>query len=249
MLIKDIIKILEEQGHEVTYRTRVEGSPLITSIDGERFLGAKGNERARALTGLSLSEAKIKHLQKINPGVGGVPHRRRFAPLPQDLEKELRKAQYQWRKTATKKDGRISKSNLRWTFEHYGREEALKRLSRSVQYARGIAYEENVEYLAQRLDMLAFESGEDIFAECASSLRQNKLFIKETTIQDIYNLLYEIEKFSKMEEEGKDTDGFDILDYGYQIQNLINESISTTQEDGRRGRKRKHGGKTRTKKV
>ena len=52
-----------------------------------------------------------------------------------------------------------------------------------------------------------------------------------------------------MEDEGVDTPGFDILDYGYQIQNLINESISTTQEDGRKGSKRKHVGKTRTSKI
>lgn len=239
MLIKDIIKILQEQGHEVTYRTRVEGSPLITSIDGEHFLGAKGNERARALTGLSLSEAKIQHLKKINPGTGGVYHRKRVAPIPQDLEKELRKAQYQWRKTATNKDGRISKSNLRYTFIHYGREEALRRLNRSVQYAKGIAYEENVEFLAQRLDGLAEAYEAEIFAVCAAMLRSNKEYIKEDTVKDIYDVLYEIELFAK---NGID---FDDNEYGETIKRMIEESIQSTSVKSRKGSK-KNGGKTRS---
>lgn len=194
MLIKDIIKMLQDQGHQVSYRIRREGSPLITAIDGVHYIGAKGNEQARALTGQALSFEKIEHLKRIKPPKGfSIRVRQRKTKLPEELEKELRKAQYYFRKNKTAKNGRITKSNVRYTYETYGYKEAKRRISRAISYAKGYAYDDNVRALISRLKSALKYTQAYNFNDSISLLEQHLFTTKEKAISEVNNVMYELE--------------------------------------------------------
>ena len=73
MTVRELINELIKQGHKVKFRERSasEGKGVrITSIDGVHYTGSKGNEEARAILGVKLSEAYQTHLTKIKTPKG-----------------------------------------------------------------------------------------------------------------------------------------------------------------------------------
>lgn len=57
-LIK-VVEKLKAEGHQVTIKKRTDGGIKITSIDGVKFSGIKGNTTARAMTGEKLSTQQL----------------------------------------------------------------------------------------------------------------------------------------------------------------------------------------------
>lgn len=174
----DIVNQLRAQGHIITYTVRKDGGIRVTGINGETFSGrlSAGNRALRTLAGNALSAYREKTLLRQNPtitkarsdaliaekgvGLARAPRkvvRARPAPLPVDLKKELKRVQGVWRRKARgsalgeRPEGRVTTKNLRYVYEHYGREEALARLSRAERYSRKLAYRENVEGLLLRI--------------------------------------------------------------------------------------------------
>ena len=55
--LRNLIQELIKEGHEIEYRERTDRGLVVTSIDGVKYKGKKGNQVVRSLTGASLSRA------------------------------------------------------------------------------------------------------------------------------------------------------------------------------------------------
>ena len=72
MTLRELVKELRSQGHQVEYYNRKDGSILIRSIDGIDYKGASGNAVARAMgealnLNAELSQARKTQLKIIKP--------------------------------------------------------------------------------------------------------------------------------------------------------------------------------------
>ena len=146
----EVVRQLQAEGHEVDYYVRKDGGILVRKIDGERFpSGASGNARARQLVGASLSEAREKQLKY------ATRQRKIKKPSLDDaIEKEYKKVKKKWNKAFKSKKGKphpagyFGRGRIQYAIDHYGKEEALRRIREAERYASGVAYSKNVEQLA-----------------------------------------------------------------------------------------------------
>jgi len=191
MSTKEMIAALRMQGHRVTARQRTDGGWLITKIDNKTFKGAKGNQRARDLLGVSYSKKKLEQARyNVSQYIRG---KRKQRTLDDKIKLELRKVQRIWRKN--KVQGRITALNVKRHIREFGKEEALKYLQRQTRYGRGYAYEKNVEYLAQYLEDVAMSVDDEVknsVLNCAMIIRGMTDTFKEEWISMIYSLFYEV---------------------------------------------------------
>ena len=194
MTIKDIAELLASQGHKVKIRHRSDGGYIISQIDNIKYAGASGNIQARKITGATISHARAYQLERIRPPKIA-PMKRKKAPLPEDLVRQMRKIQREWRKTHKDVGGTISIRGLRYQYETYGYETAKASLDKSFRYAQGYAYIENVQWLLQRIrqDSMKVEDSQAL-DELASLIETNIMTFKEDWINAIYQELYEFEK-------------------------------------------------------
>lgn len=180
---------LSSKGINITYRERTDGSILITSINGQKFEGAKGNATARELTGNNLPDAFRQQLADIKPQLGASPASRKQEPLTPTLKAKIAKAQRIWRNKGmnTKGTGKITTKRIRQLYQQYGEEEASRALNEKIRYAKGIAYSKNVEIQAQKLDSLAnqfrdSQASSDLH-QIAQYMRDNSESIKEEDLE------------------------------------------------------------------
>lgn len=152
MKLISIVKGLQQQGVNIKYRVRKDGGILITQVNTYKFTGAEGNRFVRQLTGQELSEAQRKQREAIKPPKKISPAKRKLAPVPEDVKKEIRKLQRLYRKEGTK--GKPTIANYRYNAKTLGEAEARRLLKQSEYYIKGIAYTENIEALIQRLHQL-----------------------------------------------------------------------------------------------
>ena len=149
MTIRQIIPELRQQGYNVTYKTRRDGGVLITSINGERFKGAKGNIRARLLTGHVLNKRREAQLTKITRE--RVLHPRKIpVETPLDMESYRKRVMRKWRKAGL--TGSISKKNLRRIIEDRGFEGAKTYLEEMERHTEGKAYYSAINGLLARME-------------------------------------------------------------------------------------------------
>lgn len=188
MTMREVVKQIESQGHLVKFRIRTDGGILITSIDGMKFSGAKGNSFARGMIGVTLSEARAVQTAK------NVQKYIKKKQLTEDLKKEIRKVQRKWRKNKIKAKGKVTTKKVRWNLENLGEKEARKKLRQMEKYAEGIAYSENVEWLAQRIESFSrkFPEHSQKFQNLADKVRNLTSTFKEDWIDPINQLLYEL---------------------------------------------------------
>ena len=136
MKLEELIKLLKEQGLDIKYRRRgeKEGKGVrITSVNGVKFVGSKGNIFVRTLVG-EVAPARRPKLPK----------------LPKAIKNELNKTQKKFRESGTKA-GKPTTKNVRRNLEHKGERETKRLLGQAQRYASGLAYTENVEALIGRL--------------------------------------------------------------------------------------------------
>ena len=159
MTIKEIAQRLREQGHQVTLYQRKDRGYLITSIDGVKYRGAEGNNRARVLVGTELATRRKSQLKSITPMKGSSSAKARKKgkprkpPLSDELLKEIRKTQRLWRQTQAQ--GRVTTAKIRYVINNEGEEAAMITLKKLQAYSKGIAYDDNIEHLAERIERLA----------------------------------------------------------------------------------------------
>ena len=192
MTIKDIAELLASQGHKVKIRHRSDGGYIISQIDNIKYAGASGNIQARKITGATISHARAYQLERIRPPKIA-PIKRKKAPLPEDLVKQMRKVQREWRKTHKDVSGTISIRGLRYQYETYGYESAKASLDKSFRYAQGFAYFENVQWLVSRwqdaLSKAPSEDQADIQA-IIDLIESHAVSFKEEWFQTLYYSAY-----------------------------------------------------------
>lgn len=193
MTIKDIAELLVFQGHDVKTRRRSDGGYIITSIDGQKYGGASGNIEARKIVGVNLSHARSYQLARIKPPKRIAPIKRKKEPLPEELVRELRKVQREWRKTHKDIGGTISVRGLRYQYENYGYDVAKASLDKSYRYTQGYAYIENVHWLIARWqEALSKAPDEDIsdIQAIIELIESHAITFKEEWFQSLYYEAY-----------------------------------------------------------
>lgn len=192
MTTKEMISELKARGYKVKYRKRTDGGYLITKIDGRTFTGAKGNTYARSILGTELSQ---KRQEQLSYNVDKyIKAQKKKATLDEEMKKELRKVQRKWRKRQVK--GRITAKKVKEHIATSGREEAKRYLQRQTRYGEGLAYEENVEGLAQYIEDVSLSISDRELAEAivktAMYVRSKINTFKEEWISVIYGYWYEV---------------------------------------------------------
>lgn len=191
MNVKEMIDELRNRGYVVEARKRKDGGYIITKINGQTFKGAKGNTYARSVLGVELTQARAEQLSfNVNKYISGA---KKKATLDQEMKKELRKVQRKWRKKKVK--GHISATKVKQHIKEEGRAGALEYLRRQERYGEGLAYEENVEYLAQYIEdigrgILTDDSLQNDLFELARYIRSKSDSFKEEWISKCYQFAY-----------------------------------------------------------
>ena len=195
MKMIDVIRTLQAKGHIVDFYVRKDGGVLIRSIDGERYSGASGNAKARAMAGTTLSEARAKQLKYAT--------RSRTSSLSIEddaIKQEWQRVKKKWNKAFKSKGGKPHPAGyfgwrrIQYSIKHYGREEALRRISEAEKYASGIAYSKNVEILATFIEQAGNQYDSNELVQLASDIRANAYMIREEWIQPAYDTLYKLNK-------------------------------------------------------
>ena len=192
MNVAQMIKELEKMGFKVTARRRTDGGWIITKINEMTFTGASGNQYARQVLGVQLSQARIEQTAfNVNKYIKGA--KKAKDKIDEEMEKELKKVQRLWRKK--KVGARITKKKLRWHIKEGGKAEAWQYLKRMTKYGQGYAYEENVIYLAKYIEDVAQgcpNNYKEKVLQVASFVRASNETFKESWIHDIYSYWYEV---------------------------------------------------------
>ena len=192
MNVAQMIKELEKMGFKVDARRRTDGGWIITKINGMSFSGASGNQYAREVLGVQLSQARIEQVHfNVSKYIKGA--KKAKEKLDEELVKELKKVQRIWRKN--KVGARITKKKLRWHLKEGGRAEAESYLKKMSRYGQGYAYEENVLYLAKYIEDVAQgcpSNYKNKVLQVAAAIRSRLETFKEAWIHDIYSYWYEV---------------------------------------------------------
>lgn len=192
----DIVKILVESGHQIEYTKRTDGSIRITSIDGQKYKASEGNTRARQMTGNVISARRSVQLARIQKVT-----RRRKTPLPSEVKKELARVQRKWRRKKVRGEGTVTTKNVRYVMEHFGEQEAMRRLLEAERYSEGLAYTENVKALINYINDQVLpkvpKKDEKYITEAMSLIARNISTFKEEWIMPCYNLFYDYNKHEK----------------------------------------------------
>ena len=194
MNVSKMIAELEKMGFKVNARRRSDGGWIITKINDMTFTGASGNQYARQVLGVELSQARIEQTHfNVQKYISG---QKKKATLDEEMKKELRKVQRVWRKH--KVQGRITAKKVKEHLRDSGRKEAMEYLKRQSRYGQGYAYPENVRYLADYIRGIAkgMESTDKELAEAskqvADFVESKEATFKEAWISDIYSYWYEV---------------------------------------------------------
>lgn len=193
MKVEEMIKALEEMGFKVSARKRTDGGMIISKINNMTFTGAKGNQYARQVLGVELSQARIEQTHfNVQKYIAGA---KKKTTLDEEMKGKLRKVQRLWRRKGVK--GRITAKKVKWHIEHEGRQSAEANLEKMTRYGSGYAYYENVEYLAQYIEDIARgilnnDSLQDEVYRVADYIRSKAETFKEEWIGKCYEYAYAI---------------------------------------------------------
>lgn len=190
-----LVNELASAGHQINFYVRKDGGILIRSIDGQHFTGAKGNIRAREMTGQILSEARAKQLSyatevRLHP-VKGVQ-------VKDSIRQEYLRVKKMWNKAFKSKAGKphpagyFGWKRIKSSIKQYGEAEALRRISEAEKYASGIAYSKNVQILVSFIrDAGAKYNSQELYA-LANDVEQNAYSIREEWVYNAYKKLYDL---------------------------------------------------------
>lgn len=205
MTMMEIVKQLQDQGHEVEFYIRKDGGILVRRIDAEKYpSGASGNKRARQIVGATLSEARSSQLKYAT--------RQRKVKLPDldaEIEKEYKRVKKKWNKAFKSKEGKphpagyFGRNRIKYYIEHYGKEEALNRIKEAEKYASGIAYSADVRILAMFVEDDARKHESQELHDLSKDILENAYSIRDEWIQPAYDELYKLNAGALPEEVAK----------------------------------------------
>lgn len=202
----EVVQVLQAQGHEVDFYIRKDGGILVKSIDGVKYpvastkTRASGNVRARQLAGASISEARISQLKF---ATSTRQARRRASKLGKpslddEVKREWQRVKKKWNKVFKAKGGKphpagyFGWNRIQYAMEHYGKEEALRRIHEAEKYTSGIAYAKNVEQLAGFIMDAGAKRGSQELQNLAQDVLDNAYMIREEWIAPAYDALYKL---------------------------------------------------------
>ena len=197
MTLRELVKELRSQGHQVEYYNRKDGSILIRSIDGIDYKdGAAGNKMARAMgeamnLNAELSQARKTQLKIIKP-------KGKRTPLPKYLEVKLKKVQKIYNKNKVPlAQGRITKKLIREIYQEEGEEAARKKLTRAQRYAEGYATNATINAFLAEIERyrIFFKRGSQVGEELkklANDIKMSSGIIKDEWIKPAYDELYKL---------------------------------------------------------
>lgn len=207
MNMRQVVSRLIQQGHQVSYYIRRDGGILVKSIDGERYpSGASGNARARQLVGSTLSEARASQLQFATRA-----RKIKRPSLDDEVYSEWQRVKKKWNRAFKAKGGKphpagyFGWARIKYSMEHYGKEEAMRRIREAERYASGLAYSKNVEKLAFEIRKYGWQLDMQEFIDLADDLIENAYSIREEWIQPAYDELYKLNKGVPPKEVVKNT--------------------------------------------
>lgn len=207
MTMMEVVRQLQAQGHNIDFYVRKDGGILVKRIDSEKYpSGASGNARARQLAGVSISEARISQLKYAT--------RQRKIKMPSiddEIEKEYKRVKRKWNKAFKSKNGKphpagyFGKSRIKYAIEHYGKEEALRRIREAERYASGIAYSKNVQILGAFVRDAGEKYASQDLIDLSNDIINNAYSIKDEWIEPAYNELYKLNAGVPPKEVAKNT--------------------------------------------
>lgn len=203
MNTRQMIQALISKGYQVEYVERKGGGIRITKIGDLKFKSnfSLGNQYARELLGVSLSQAYTKHLEQIKTPKGLSMDKRRKAPIAEEIRKQIRRVNRKLRKQGLS-SGYVTITNYRRNVSKYGEEEANRLLSQAEKYSRGEAYTDNIMHFKQRLEMdVALNPNEQaIFQSTLNKLDKiialDGAGMLDRDLTTLYEILYEYEKMT-----------------------------------------------------
>lgn len=199
MTMMQIVQELISQGHQVDVYIRKDGGILIKSIDNQRFSGAKGNTRAREMTGQKLSEARFAQLKFAT----GTRKELRTPSLKKTeikdaINEEFKRVKKLWNKAFKAKKGKphpagyFTKARIKKSIRDFGEEEALRRIGEAEKYASGIAYSKNVKQLAEQVRSAGLTAESQELIQLADEIEANAYSIRDEWIYPAYDALYKL---------------------------------------------------------
>lgn len=197
MKLINVVQELQAQGYKIKFRIRTDGGIIVTQVGSKKFTSlTEGNRYVRQLSGVELSEArrvqtsynvqkfiKLKEGQKKASSLGDT----------QELKKLTKKVQRYWNTRKVVGEGRVTIRKVRWLAKHKGEEEAKLYLERRLQYAKGFAYDENVDYYVDVIKRMGLNTKyEEEFSKIAEKLKNKKGQVREVEhLQKIHEVWYD----------------------------------------------------------
>ena len=153
-----IVQELRAKGYKIKYRVRTDGGIIVTKINNIKFKDlTSGNKYIRELSGRPLTTPQqAQRTYNIKKFIELKPDQKKATAKydSEELRKLTREVQRSWNKHKVKSNGRVTIRRVRWINENKGEEEAKFYLEKRKLYTEGIAYDENVEFIADEVRSL-----------------------------------------------------------------------------------------------
>ena len=179
--LRQIVKILNSQGHNIEYRNRTDGSIIVTAIDGRKTKIVEGNRILRNMAGVPLSEKRKAQTSRnvTEKIIKPIKISTRTRDMLAEAKKALEKSNVKMKLTTERLREHIKLYGEQWAYDH------TKKLKR---YFQGYAYEENVDNLKNIFEDDFRKS--KLRDKIIERIEKNKKKFKERDLQEILEIEY-----------------------------------------------------------
>ena len=179
--LRQVVKILNSQGHNIEYRNRTDGSIIVTAIDGRKTKIVEGNRTIRIMAGLPLSEKRKAQTSRnvAEKIIKPIKISTRTRDMLEAAKKALEKSNVKMKLTTDRLREHIKLYGEQWAYDH------TKKLKR---YFQGYAYEENVDNLKNIFEDDFRKS--KLRDKIIERIEKNKKKFKERDLQEILEIEY-----------------------------------------------------------
>ena len=179
--LRQVVKILNSQGHKIEFRNRTDGSIIVTAIDGRKTKIVEGNRILRNMAGLPLSEKRKAQTSRnvTEKIIKPIKISTRTRDMLSSAKKALEKSNVKMKLTTDRLREHIKLYGEQWAYDH------TKKLKR---YFQGYAYEENVDNLKNIFEDDFRKS--KLRDKIIERIEKNKKKFKERDLQEILEIEY-----------------------------------------------------------
>ena len=179
--LRQVVKILNSQGHNIEFRNRTDGSIIVTAIDGRKTKIVEGNRILRTMAGLPLSEKRKTQTSRnvTEKIIKPIKISSRTRDMLSSAKKALEKSNVKMKLTTDRLREHIKLYGEQWAYDH------TKKLKR---YFQGYAYEENVDNLKNIFEDDFRKS--KLRDKIIERIEKNKKKFKERDLQEILEIEY-----------------------------------------------------------